>query len=300
MLESLSDRAGSRALLKVLRPHQWVKNLLVMAPALAAHNFDLESMGLAVLAAVAFSLCASAGYILNDIADRETDAVHPSKRLRPIAAGILSARDGIVAATFLFATALLLAVTLLPQGFAIVLVCYLLMSVGYTLLARQLPLIDLLALALFYIMRLLAGALAVGVSLSGWMVAFAVCLFLSLAILKRCGELWLAIRLGQAAIIGRPAYLTGYLGSLTVAGLFSSTAALLILGSYILSDTTAGSYKEPIWLWGCWTSLTLWLALAWVKTRGGSMTDDPVVFAISDKRSLALTTTAMLFVVLAI
>ena len=300
MRESLATPRSSWALLRVLRPHQWVKNLLVMVPALAAHRFDFESVGLALLAVMAFSLCASAGYIFNDIGDRETDSQHPGKCFRPIAAGLLSVRDGIVAAMFLFAMALLLAVTILPPGFAIVLICYLLMSTAYTLLVRQLPWADILALTLFYIMRLFAGSLAVGVPLSAWLVVFAACLFLSLAILKRCAELRLAIRLGHAALIGRPAYATRYLRSLEVAGMISSSAALLVLGGYVTSDTTASSYREPLWLWGCWASLTMWMALAWVRTRADSMPDDPVLFAISDKRSLALTAMAVLFVVAAI
>ena len=300
MPELLSYPPGSWALLRVLRPHQWAKNLLVMAPALAAHRFDFESIGLALLAVLAFTLCASATYIFNDIGDRQTDAEHPSKRLRPIAAGLLSVHDGIVAAMFLFATALLLAVTLLPPGFAIVLICYLLMSAGYTLLVRQLPFVDLLALMLFYLMRLIAGSLVVGVPLSGWLVVFAACLFLSLAILKRCAELQLAHRLGHAAIIGRPAYATRYLWSMAVAGLVTSTLALLVLGAYVISDTTVSSYREPLWLWGCWACLTVWLALAWVKTRDDSIPDDPVAFATSDKGSLALMAMAAVFAVVAI
>jgi len=287
-------------LLRAIRPHQWVKNLLVLVPALAAHRFDPDSLLLALVGALAFALCASAGYLLNDVADRDADSLHPSKCKRPIAAGVLSSRDAIIAAIFLFSTALLLAVTLLPLGFSIALVCYLLLSTGYTVLIRQLPLVDLLALALFYVMRLVAGALAVSVPLSGWLLVFAACLFLGLAMLKRYGELRLAIRLGEPAIIGRSAYKTTHSKPILHVGLAFAGLSLAVFGAYVFSEATAVAYSTPLWLAGCWFSLLAWLALAWFKTHHDTMHDDPVVFAIKDIRSLGLVTMAATCALLAL
>ena len=283
-----------------MRPHQWVKNLLVMVPVLAAHRFDPGTLLLAGVAALAFSLCAAAGYLLNDVADRDVDVLHPSKCKRPIAAGVLNSRDAIIAAIFLFAAALLLAVTMLPLGFSIALVCYLLLSAGYTLLVRQLPLLDLAALAVFYVMRLVAGALAVSVPLSVRLLVFAACLFLSLACLKRYGELRLARRMGESSIIGRPAYRASYDRPMMRAGIAASALALGVCAAYVFTEATATAYSNPLWLLGCCFSLLAWLTLAWFKTHNDTMHDDPVVFAIKDIRSLALAALTVFFAVLAL
>ncbi len=179
----------ARATLRELRPHQWAKNILILVPLFAAHRAgNLQSLSQALLAVVAFCLCASSVYVLNDLLDLEADRGHPRKSKRPFAAGTLSLAAGLVLAPCLLAAAVALAI-FLPWKFQLVFTTYYTLTLAYSFALKGLAIIDALVLAGLYTLRIIAGAAAVSVPLSFWLLLFAVFLFLSLAFVKRFAEL---------------------------------------------------------------------------------------------------------------
>ena len=185
-----SNRPGLKDWLKALRLHQWMKNLLIFVPLLAAHqltNFGLLWQG--VLAFLLFGLCASSVYLLNDLLDLDDDRHHASKRFRPFASGRLSIRSGLIAFPLLLMVAFVGAATLLPWQFAVVLVGYYLLTLAYSLSLKRQMAVDVIALSMLYTVRIIAGAAAFGLELTFWMLAFSMFIFLSLALVKRYAEL---------------------------------------------------------------------------------------------------------------
>ncbi|MGH7289367.1 MAG: UbiA family prenyltransferase, partial [Myxococcota bacterium] len=153
-------------LLALLRPREWVKNALVLAPLLfGAKLFDLEAVVRALVTGCAFCLAASAGYVWNDLADREADRWHPLKRGRPLASGALGIRSAAaLSAGLAFGSLALVA----PLGAKLVtcLAGYLGLTVAYSLWLKHVAIVDVLTIGAFYILRVLAGSLAISVPAS--------------------------------------------------------------------------------------------------------------------------------------
>ena len=177
------------AVLKSARPHQWVKNLFVAAPLVFARRIDDTTALLHTSVAVAgFCMISSAVYLLNDLVDVEKDRAHPLKRLRPIASGALSVRSARLAALVLALGGLLLTLSLglLPAGIA---AAYMVQNLAYSLRLKHVPFIDVASIAAGFLLRVLAGAAAIPVAPSIWLL---VCTFLLAAFLgfgKRAHEL---------------------------------------------------------------------------------------------------------------
>ena len=179
-----------RGLGKALRPHQWVKNLLIFLPLLLAHQWlDMARWIDALHAFVAFSLAASAGYVLNDLMDLAADRAHPTKKYRPFAAGLLSIPTGLVLLVSLLGSSLLLSLWWLSGYFMSLVSLYLILTISYSLYLKRKLVVDVLVLAGLYAYRILAGCVAIGVTASSWLLAFAIFIFTSLAFLKRYIEL---------------------------------------------------------------------------------------------------------------
>lgn len=275
------------ALLRSLRLHQWVKNILVFAPLVAAHLWsDPAKVLSAVMMFFAFSLTASAVYQINDIADLDHDRAHARKRKRPIASGDLPIFNAIVAATCLLAGGLALG-WLVSGGAFLLLIVYLAVTSAYSLALKAIAAIDVVVLACLYTIRILAGAEAVDVVASYWLLAFAMLLFLSLAILKRCAEL-AAKAASSADAQERPAgrgYRVQDLASLTSLGTALSAGAVVILTLYINEGIAARHYEHPALLWLLCPLMVFWMARMWLVTGRGQMHDDPIVFAARDRAS---------------
>jgi len=276
-----------RAALRALRPHQWSKNLLVFVAAIAAHRIlDPLAWRATVLAFVAFCLCASGAYVLNDLVDLDADRRHPRKRARPFAAGRLPIAAGLVAAPVLTFAAFAVAL-LLPPRFALVLLVYAATTLAYSLLLKRIVVVDVLVLAALYTLRIVAGAVAIPVEASGWFLSFALCLFLSLAMLKRYAEAHHVAADGHAAIAGR-GYRAADLAWIGRSGMAAALVCLVVLAFYIDSTKSAALYRHPHWLWLLLPLLAGWLSRVWALARRGRMHDDPVVFALTDVPSLAV------------
>ena len=149
------------ALLQVMRPYQWSKNVLVFLPCIAAQDFSFQTVFFSFIAFVSFSLTASAVYILNDIRDLRSDQLHPTKKNRAFASGNLKVAVGLSIAPFFIGAALISAVFVSPL-LALVLLGYFLSNLLYTLVLKKMLLVDIFVLASFYATRVLAGSYATG------------------------------------------------------------------------------------------------------------------------------------------
>jgi 4-hydroxybenzoate polyprenyltransferase/phosphoserine phosphatase len=271
-------------LLKAMRPHQWLKNVLIFVPLLMAHFFaDVPLILQALLAFVAFSMCASSVYLLNDLLDLSSDRQYPRKRFRPFASGMLPIVDGIFWALVLLVCAFGIAL-LLPADFVGVLGLYYVFTLAYSLALKRAALIDAVVLAGLYTMRLIAGAAAISVPLSFWLLAFSIFLFFSLALIKRFSELQLQLAQGNDRIAGR-AYREVDMETLSQLGASSGFLAVMVLALYLNSDVVATLYKRPEALWLFCPMMLYWISRLWLLTRRGEMDDDPVVFTMKDRRS---------------
>lgn len=276
---------GPIVYLKALRVHQWLKNLLVLVPLLAAHRLTEPATLLAAVSAMAaFSLCASSIYILNDLLDLPNDRRHPRKRERPFAAGHLSIVSGIaLSAALLVATAAI--AIWLPPEFWLVLAGYLATTTLYSIWLKQMVVVDVLTLAALYTFRIIAGCAATGIAPSFWLLAFSLFLFLSLAVVKRYSELLALAGLPGSKTPGR-GYRSEDLPLLLSIGTSSGYMAVLVLALYIDSADVGLLYRTPMILWLTIPLLLYWISRVWMKTQRGQMHDDPVVFAATDRISL--------------
>jgi 4-hydroxybenzoate polyprenyltransferase len=273
-----------RALAAAMRPHQWLKNLLVFVPLLASHRLtDPGALGAALLAFAAFCACASAIYIVNDLLDLQADRTHPRKRGRPFASGDAGIPAGAALSTLLGATGLGLAWLVSPAFFAL-LAGYVLATSAYSLRLKRVIMTDVVVLAGLYTLRILGGAIAIDGRLSFWLLAFSMFLFFSLAMLKRATELGAMKTSGAERSAGR-GYRVHDLPMIQALGAASGYIAVLVFALYINSPESLALYGHPQWLWLICPLLLYWVGRAWLLAHRGDMHDDPVVFAATDRTS---------------
>lgn len=293
------------ALVRALRPHQWVKNLLLLLPPLLAHRLpwgdaaDRARWGMAAAGCAAFCLAASAIYVLNDLRDLDADRAHPTKRRRPFAAGELPARVGPALIAVLLLAAAGLCVPL-PRAFAAALAAYVLLSASYSLWLKRRMLVDVFLLAGLYTLRLVAGGRAADVEVSNWLLAFSTFLFVSLAFAKRYAELVLLQGQGVERAAGRN-YTVDDLRIIEGAGPASGYMAVLVLALYI-NDADRGAarlYAAPFFLWLLCPLLMYWITRVWFIARRRALDDDPILFAVRDRVSWWTLAAAGALVVLA-
>ncbi|MET0390243.1 MAG: UbiA family prenyltransferase, partial [Polyangiales bacterium] len=232
------------ALFKELRVHQWAKNALVVLPVVMAPGLpQLHVIGQALLAALAFSLCASAGYVWNDLLDLEADRAHHSKRWRPFASGALPVAYGPPLFVALVSLGFGLSMLLLPPRFSIMLLLYFAGTLGYSLYLKRMLVVDVLALAGLYTHRILAGGIATSIPISSWLFGFSLFFFLSLAFAKRYVEL--ALFTGDGKIKNRDYYKVD-LNMIGVMGPASGLLAALVFSLYVEMGAHRGAYLEPL------------------------------------------------------
>ncbi|MCV2356931.1 UbiA family prenyltransferase [Paucibacter sp. B2R-40] len=279
-----AQHMGLRDWASALRVHQWVKNLLVLVPLLTAFSFlDLGHLSHALVAMAAFCLMASGTYLINDMVDIPNDRRHPRKRLRMLASGRMNIPQAVLATIGLLAFGLLLGLSV-SIAFAGMMLLYLIMTLSYSLLLKRYVLLDVLSLAALYTVRIVAGSVAIGVSLSTWLLAFSMFLFFCLALVKRCAELMTLKASGRMATTGRD-YMVQDLTVLWPMGVASAVGATLVMGLFIQAPETIARFNLPELLWLTMPCLMYWLGRLWIKTSRGEMHDDPVVFALKDRGS---------------
>jgi 4-hydroxybenzoate polyprenyltransferase/phosphoserine phosphatase len=287
------------AIVRALRPHQWAKNVLLLVPLLAAHQLgDLDALAHGILAVVAFSLCASSVYLLNDMLDLEADRAHPRKSKRPFAAGDLSLLAGFALVPALMISAALIA-AFLPERFQLVLLSYYALTVAYSFVLKRMLLVDAVALAGLYTLRVIAGAGAAEVALSFWLLLFSVFLFLSLAFVKRYAELDALRRQQRLQAIGR-GYHVEDLTVLQSLGTAAGYLSVLVLALYINSPDIQALYHRPKVIWSLCVLMLYWISRVWMTAHRGAMHDDPVVYALKDRVSLVVGLFAAISIAVAI
>jgi 4-hydroxybenzoate polyprenyltransferase len=280
-----STRSILSTLPRALRVYQWVKNSLVFIPLLMAHRvLEADLLIQAVYAFFALSLCASGTYVINDLADIESDRVHPTKRNRPFAAGALSLRFGMVLAPVLVLLAFGLSLLTLPVFFTILLAVYVATTVAYSFALKREPIVDVLTLAGLYTLRVLAGAAATGVLVSEWLLAFSLFFFFSLALVKRYAELRL-LEKHPEPWSNRRGYQIDDLTLMRGLGPASGYMAVLVLALYITSAEVGELYPRAELLWLISPLLLYWTTRIWLLAHRGQMNDEPILFTVRDRTS---------------
>lgn len=273
-----------RTWLRLLRVHQYAKNSLVFLPLFAAHRFDFGSLLYCVLATIAFSLCASSVYVLNDLVDLSADRRHPTKRSRPLASGAIPILQGIFAIPVLFFCATALAAFVSPP-FLGVLMFYFVLTNAYTCWLKRKMLIDVVVLAMLYTLRVIGGAAAIGVMVSEWLLAFSMFIFAALALIKRYVEL--TTRLDRD--LPDPTNRNYKLGDTQIVAALAGAAgfnAVTVFSLYISSDTVHKLYRHPQFLWLICPILMYWVSRVLLMAHRRHVHDDPVVFALNDRPSI--------------
>lgn len=269
---------------KELRLYQWLKNVLIFVPLAAGHAWDQpDKLLLALLAFFSFGLCASSVYLLNDLLDLAADRRHSRKCRRPFAAGKLSIAHGIAAIPLLLITAFGLSLLITPE-FIAVLATYYVFTLAYSLRLKRALMLDAIVLAGLYTLRIIAGAAAVQIMPSFWLLAFSMFLFLSLAMVKRYAELWTLRERGELSAQGR-GYHVDDLGVLQSLGSAAGYLAVMVLALYVNTETSRELYGQPMVIWLLCPVLLYWISRVWLVTHRGEMHDDPILFALTDPQS---------------
>lgn len=283
----LSERPKKwKAALKELRPHQWAKNVLLFVPLYFAHQYnDPRLVFTATMAFLSFSFSASSIYVLNDLVDLPSDRQHRSKRERPLAAGTLSIPEGMVLCVASLGLSMALASLWVSPIFVLVLLGYVALTTAYSFVLKQRMIVDVLTLASLFTYRVMAGGVAVDVSLSPWLLAFSIFFFTSLAFVKRYSEL-IQIKSDQDQSLKGRNYVPADIPIIASVGPAAGLLAVLVFALYIYSPATVVYYTRPEALWGICLILVYWITRIWFLAARDQMHDDPVLFALKDRISL--------------
>jgi 4-hydroxybenzoate polyprenyltransferase len=268
-------------LIAILRPHQWLKNLLLFVPAVAAHRIDWTTGRSAILAFVSLSLCASGGYVVNDLLDIEADRAHARKRFRPLAAGALSVKSAIVLVVLTWGVGFSVSMALLPIEFVWTLGVYIVGTLAYSVWLKKEPALDVVVLASLYVLRIIAGGAATAVPISTWLLAFTLFVCLSLALMKRFIEVHT-----QPTAVGLAVPRRGYRADdaqwLHSAGLAAAYLSVVILTIYVNNPSVSLLYAHSDRLLLMCPLLLYWSTRAWFLAHRRRTHDDPVLLVALD------------------
>jgi 4-hydroxybenzoate polyprenyltransferase len=290
------DAAGWRIWLRPLRLYQWLKNVLVFVPLLAAHRFhEINLLVSACLAFLSFGLCASSVYILNDLLDLPEDRRHPRKQRRVFASGILPLRAGLWMIPVLLGLSIGVGLAL-PRSFLVMLGIYYGLTLAYSLRLKTVVILDVIVLAAFFTVRMMAGSAAVAIWPSSWLLALSMFLFMSLALVKRYAELvTMCIEHGPSA--RARSYVPSDAQLLSTMGIASAFVAVMVLVLYITSGQAQLYYGRQRVIWLVCPFMLFWICYIWLVAHRGGMHDDPLVFALKDRVSrLALGVMAIIMI----
>jgi len=287
-----------RLWMRAFRVHQWVKNTLIFVPLILGGGLSLPNFNITLLGFLILSLNASATYIINDLLDLQSDRNHPIKKKRPFASGALSVGAGICAAVVLFLIVIALAIQM-PTKFLIILGSYTALTLLYSFSLKRRAIIDVLTIATLFTLRIAAGMTLSASPVSYWLLLFAFFFFISLALVKRYAELHDLAEANGHKISGR-VYITTDRPFIMSTGLASTFAGCLVFVIYITNEHFPQDiYATPQWLWAICGILVYWLVRIWFLASRGNMNQDPILFALRDRASLAMGAITLLLVILA-
>lgn len=262
------------AFAQLARPHQATKNLFVFLPAFFAGEIsDTQVFGHILLTFLAFCMLAGASYALNDVRDRNEDRNHPGKRLRPIAAGLLSPLQGILFGIGLAAAGMIMSLLLLSTNVVITLAAYLVLNVAYSMGLKHKAIVDVSCVAFGFVLRVLAGSFAAGVPVSNWLLLMTYLLAMFLALGKR----WDDLRVEDSAngeTVRKS--LDGYSSNFVSNGMVVMASVNLV--AYIMYTTTddvvARYGTDSVFMTSIWviTGILRYLQVTFVKQKAGAPT----------------------------
>jgi len=273
-----------RDLLRAIRLHQWVKNILLFVPMIAAHHVDLATILWVLLGIAAFSAAASSIYIINDLLDLAADRLHATKHKRPFASGRVPIKVGMIAFAVLSTLAIGIGLAISPAFLAVIIV-YMTLSLAYSLILKRLRWVDIATLAALYTLRVIAGALAVEVEVSVYLLVFIFPTFVTLGCVKRLTEVTLAKN--NKRLPGR-GYGRRDRGDLLNVAWLGTFGALLVYLLYTFTEQAMELYPSRWLLWVAAIPLALWLIRMVRLGYQGRQDYDPIVFAVRDRRGLGL------------
>lgn len=280
------EHSRPKSILKLVRVKQWAKNLLVFVPMFLAHEYTQPAkIFAAMLAFAAFSLIASAVYIVNDLLDVEADRIHPKKKHRPLASGAVSAATAIPLAAGCLGGGLLLSFMFLPLSFFGAVALYAFLTTAYSTWWKQIAIFDVIVLASLYALRVSAGGLATSTEVSEWLIGFSVFIFTSLAFIKRYSELARLASEGKGKAQGR-GYTVDDLGFVGQCGVTSGYMAVLVFALYISESKNVAKLYNPIPLWFISLFLLYWVSKLWLAAHRRILMEDPVIYALTNRGSL--------------
>ena len=268
---------------KIIRPHQWVKNILVFIPMLMSHNLNINNFILSTKAFIIFSLVASSIYVINDIVDIKSDKKHPYKKNRPLAAGLININQCkyIILSLLVFCFFFLIDI---DNNFFILIVSYFIISNLYTFFLKKYVIVDLLILSSLYTIRIIGGGFITGISVSIWLLSFSIFFFLSLAAIKRQVEIINFKKNKKVKIAGR-GYIVSDQKIINMISICSGYISILVLVLYINSPQVISLYSSPDILWGVCLIMLFWISRIMLMSSRKKIEDDPIVYAIKDKIS---------------
>ena len=269
--------------INILRPHHWVKNILVFIPLLVSHEINDLTLKYSILAFISFSLIASCGYIFNDIVDLKSDKLHPYKKKRALASGKITKLQSKLIIIFL-----LLAVTLISSQinleFFFTVATYFLLTIIYSISIKKKIILDIIILSIFYTIRIYAGSQATGIFISTWLLTFSIFFFFALATIKRQTELVYLVKKKKTNIKGRGYKITD-LPIITIMAVCAGYLSIVTLAFYINSEEVIKLYSNPVFLWGVCFVLLYWITRIIFVANHGLMHFDPIIYASKDKVS---------------
>lgn len=286
-----------KSFIKEIRPQQWIKNILLFIPIIAAQSFDIFSLFTTLIAFISFSFTSSSVYIINDLLDIKADRKHPKKCKRPLAAGDLSFNSGFLGSLVLILLGSIFGLAI-GTSFLKILFAYFFITLSYSIYFKKKALLDIFILSGLYTIRIISGGLANSLEISYWLLAFSIFIFLSLAAIKRETELIDLIDRGKTKIENRD-YRSSDLNFIKNISISSGMISVLLLALYINSPNVLNLYSHPKFLWLASGLFFFWIIRVCFKTDRGEMYYDPVVFALKDKISIFIFLGIILFVVFA-
>jgi 4-hydroxybenzoate polyprenyltransferase len=282
--------ARLRGLCKLIRPHQWVKNLLLVLPALLAHKlFTGDIWEQVAWAFVSLSLSASAVYILNDRMDYLADREHPKKKQRGFASSLVPLSWAPVTVAILSISGSLIAWFFLPILFLYGLLFYLFVTTLYTFWLKRLVIVDVLVLGGLYTLRIIIGGLATNITVSTWLLAFSMFVFSSMAFGKRYSELLSNQKIATEddASLKRRGYHVKDLALVQTLGICTGMMSVVVLSLYVeLGSLESKGYENPQALGGVCIAVFYWICNFWLLATRGRMNEDIVKFVFLDWSTL--------------
>ncbi len=273
-----------RPFIIAVRPHHWLKNLLIFVPLIVSHKaLNISLLDHVGIGCLAFCLTSSAGYLFNDLLDVHADRQNPGKCHRPFANNSLSITNGKISIVVFLAIAIFLCL-LLPENFALILTLYLIASLFYSIRLKREPILDVLMLGGLYTIRIIAGCTVIAVNPSFWLLAFSMFFFLSLALLKRYAEIIDLCNRGGIQI-ERRGYACTDLNIICTMGVASGYISVLVLAFYVNSKEILLLYTHHHFFWILCLLAFYWVSRAWLLAHRGQMNMDPLVYALKDHMS---------------